>query len=303
MADLSSTADTSRSGVISRIAPAKINLCLEIIGRREDSYHDITSVMQTVDLHDTLTFARSDGDLLTLECDNPVLAAEGEDNLVLKAARLLRTAAGLEGKVGAHITLQKRIPLSAGLGGGSSDAAATLLGLRDLWGLEMRSGDLLELAETLGSDVPFFLGGPTALVEGRGERVTRIPSPPPGWVVLVCPRYDLTGKTKKLYSALTSSDMSEGIVTHRLIAALVGGHFPDSSLLYNAFERVAYELFEGLDRVRQKVAHAARSDVHLSGSGPTLYVLYPASQERTASRLYDALAQDGLRVYLTSLRS
>lgn len=285
------------------MAPAKINLCLEIIGKREDSYHDITSVMQTVDLHDTLTFARSDDDQLTLECDDPALAGAGEGNIVLKAARLLRSATGLDGKAGAHITLQKRIPLSAGLGGGSSDAAATLLGLRDLWGLKLSTGDLLDLAEKLGSDVPFFLGGRTVLVEGRGERVTRIPSPPPGWAVLVCPRYDLADKTRRLYSALTSMDMSEGIVTHRLIAALVAGRFPDSTLLYNAFERVAYGIFDGLDRVRQTVARASGRDVHLSGSGPTLYVLYPASQERAAGKLYDTLVGEGLRVYLASLRS
>jgi 4-diphosphocytidyl-2-C-methyl-D-erythritol kinase len=108
------------------MAPAKINLCLEIIGKREDSYHDIRSVMQTVDLHDILTFAAAEGGALTLECDDPALAADVEGNLVLKAARLLRSAAGLDGKVGAHITLEKRIPMSAGLGGGSSDAAATL---------------------------------------------------------------------------------------------------------------------------------------------------------------------------------
>jgi 4-diphosphocytidyl-2-C-methyl-D-erythritol kinase len=301
MTGISGRAGNSRSGVISRIAPAKINLCLEITGKREDSYHNITSVMQAVDLHDILTFAPAEDGALTLECDDPALAAEGEGNLVLKAARLLRMAAGLDGKAGAHITLEKRIPMSAGLGGGSSDAAATLLGLRDLWRVKQGTVDLLDLAEQLGSDVPFFLDGRTALVEGRGERVTRIPSPPAGWVVLVCPRYDMANKTKKLYSALTSMDLSEGIVTHRLIAALVAGHFPDSSLLYNAFERVAYEVFDGLDRVRQKVAHAAGCDVHLSGSGPSLYVLYPASQERAASRLYDALVLEEMRVYLAGL--
>jgi 4-diphosphocytidyl-2-C-methyl-D-erythritol kinase len=131
--------------------------------------------------------------------------------------------------------------------------------------------------------------------------VTRIPSPPAGWVVLVCPHYDVADKTKRLYSALTKSDMGEGIVTHRLIAALVAGRFPDSSLLYNTFERVAYEVFEGLDRVRQEVARAAHRDVHLSGSGPSLYVLYPAGEERSASRLYDALVLEGMRVYLAGM--
>ncbi len=178
---------------ITRLAHAKLNLCLEIIGKRDDNYHDITSVIQAVDLHDTLTFAPAGDNTLTLECDDPTLAAEGDSNLVLKAAHLLQKTAGINS--GAHITLHKEIPMSAGIGGGSSDAAGALLGLTELWNLRISKSDLAEMAAALGSDVPFFLEGPTALVEGRGERVTRIPSPPPGWAVLVCPRYDLKNKT------------------------------------------------------------------------------------------------------------
>src|SRR5215203_82194 len=207
----------SPSTPITRLAYAKLNLCLEIIGRRDDNYHEITSVIQAVDLHDTLTLVPADDGILTLECDDPTLAAEGESNLVLKAAHLLQNTAGTNS--GARITLHKEIPMSAGVGGGSSDAAAALLGLTELWNLRISKSDLNEMAAALGSDVPFFLEGPTALVEGRGERVTRIPPPPPGWVVLVSPRYDLKNKTKQLFSYLASTDHSEGIVTHRLIAA------------------------------------------------------------------------------------
>ncbi len=282
-----------------RQAFAKLNLCLEIIGRREDNYHEITSVIQAIDLSDTLTFAPAEDGVLTLDCDDPALASEGESNLALKAARLLQQAAGIT--LGAHITLQKCIPLAAGLGGGSSDAAATLLGLSDLWGLRMGKRDLLDMASTLGSDVPFFLEGPTALVEGRGERVTRIPPPPPGWAVLVCPQYDLKDKTKRLYSSLTRADLSEGIVTHRLLAALVAGTFPDSTLLYNAFERVAYDIFDNLATTRQTMIRAGGRDVHLSGSGPTLYTLYPASQQTHARDLHTALQTANLPAYLAQL--
>lgn len=284
---------------ITRLAYAKLNLCLEIIGKRDDNYHEITSIMQAVDLHDTLTFAHADDGVLTIECDDPKLAAEGESNLVLKAAHMLQDAGRV--KAGAHITLQKRIPLSAGIGGGSSDAAATLLGLIDLWKLSIGKGELVELAATLGSDVPFFLEGPTALVEGRGERVTRIPSPPAGWAVLVCPRYDLKNKTRTLFSYLTNADHSEGIVTHRLIAALVAGKFPDSSLLYNAFERVAFTVFGDLLATRQTIIRASGRDVHLSGSGPTLYTLFPSSQEQHARKLHQKLQEAGQRTYLTAL--
>jgi 4-diphosphocytidyl-2-C-methyl-D-erythritol kinase len=280
-----------------RLAYAKINLCLEIIGKREDRYHDITSVMQIVDLSDTLTF--SENDELTLACDDARLAKEGEGNLILKAARLLRETGGV--REGAHIELEKRIPVAAGLGGGSSDAAATLRGLSEHWGLRPGKEDLMNLAIQLGSDVPFFLAGPTALVEGRGERVTRIPSPPPGWVVLVCPEYRLKDKTRRLYESLTRNDMSEGIVTHQLIAALIAGEFPRSNLLYNVFERAASGVFEGLDRTRGTVTRASGRDVHLSGSGPTLYTLYQAREEDKARKVNDALGAAGLRTFLARI--
>jgi 4-diphosphocytidyl-2-C-methyl-D-erythritol kinase len=286
-----------QSAIRNRMAYAKINLCLEIIGRRDDNYHDITSVMQLVDLGDSLTF--SPADELTLECDNAALSAEDGENLVLKAARLLRQAGGAH--EGAHIELQKSIPLAAGLGGGSSDAAATLRGLSELWGLRPGKEDLLNIAMELGSDVPFFLEGPTALVEGRGERITRIPSPPMGWAVLVCPQYSLKDKTRQLYGSLTRSDMSDGIVTHQLIAALIAGEFPRSNLLFNAFERAASGLFAGLDAVRSKVMRAGGRDVHLSGSGPTLYTLYPAREEALARKLTEALQAAGIRTFLARL--
>jgi 4-diphosphocytidyl-2-C-methyl-D-erythritol kinase len=292
------TKDEGRSadGLV-QLAYAKINLCLEIIRKREDNYHDITSVMQLVDLSDRLTFSADDE--LTLACDDSRLAAEGNENLILKAARLLREAGGAHR--GAHIGLEKRIPLAAGLGGGSSDAAATLRGLSELWGLRPGREDLMNLAVQLGSDVPFFLAGPTALVEGRGERVTRIPSPPPGWVVLVCPEYDVKEKTTRLYGSLTRNDMSEGIVTHQLIAALIEGDFPRSNLLYNVFERAASSVFEDLDRTRGTVMRVSGRDVHLSGSGPTLYTLYQAREEDKARKVTDALVAAGLRTFLARI--
>jgi len=138
-------------------------------------------------------------------------------------------------------------------------------------------------------------------VEGRGERITRIPSPPPGWAVLVCPQYSLKDKTRQLYGSLTRSDMSDGIVTHQLIAALIAGEFPRSSLLFNAFERAASGVFAGLDAVRSKVMRAGGRDVHLSGSGPTLYTLYPAREEALARKLTEALQAAGIRTFLARL--
>lgn len=281
--------------MITRNAYAKINLSLEVTGRRDDGYHDIVSVMQLVDLHDTLTFSPADSEI-TLECDNPILAADAKSNLVWRAARLLQEISKT-GK-GARIELQKNIPLAAGLGGGSSDAAATLLGLSELWELNLSGEELRNLSGVLGSDVPFFLDGPTALVEGRGEKVTPVTSPPLAWVVLVCQNFYIANKTERLYGTIDKSDFSPGIVTRQLLAAMRRGEFPTSSLLYNTFERAAYRVFEGLDIVRQAIVKAGGDDVRLSGSGPTLYVLFPDAKEGEARALHETLQGEGLRTFL-----
>ncbi len=284
--------------MITKNAYAKINLSLEVTGTREDGYHDIVSVMQLVDLHDTLTFSPSDGEI-TLDCDHPILAANAKGNLVWRAAHLLRETSKIN--KGARIELQKNIPLAAGLGGGSSDAAATLLGLTELWGLNLTAGELRNLSILLGSDVSFFLGGPTALVEGKGDRVTPMPPLPPAWVVLVCQPFHIDNKTERLYGTLERPDFTTGIITRQLVAAMRRGEFPTSSLLYNAFERAAYRVFDGLDDVRQTIVKAGGDEVRLSGSGPTLYALFPEAKEGDASALYKSLQKEGLRTFLTRI--
>lgn len=160
-------------------APAKVNLTLEVLGRRPDGYHEIGSIIQAIGLYDVLTMEPAQG----LEVEPEMIA--GEENMVMKAARLLKDATGT--LQGARLRLTKSIPVRMGLGGGSSDAAATLTGLNRLWGLGLSRERLLPLALALGSDVPFFVHGSTALVEGRGETVTPLPSPPLKKVVLLCP--------------------------------------------------------------------------------------------------------------------
>jgi 4-diphosphocytidyl-2-C-methyl-D-erythritol kinase len=282
--------------MIQRTAYAKINLCLEVIARRDDGYHNIVSVMQLIDLHDTLTFTHADD--LTTECDDPSLA-EGEANLVWRAARLLQESAGVAS--GARIELQKRIPTSAGLAGGSSDAAATLLGLCELWGLELSKGEMRYLAAQLGSDVPFFLNGPTALVEGRGERVTHLPATLPGWAVLVCQPYDLPNKTQRLYASLKKQDMTDGNTTRQLVHTILQEEFPRADLLHNSFQRAAFAIFGGLDQTAQLMLKSSGRDAHLSGSGPTLYTLFTAAQRSRAQALHDTLKAEGLNTYLTRL--
>ena len=275
-------------------AYAKINLGLEVTGKRPDGYHNLVSVMQLVDLHDTLTFSPADD--LSLFSDDPAMLAEGDNNLVLRAAHLLRQTSGV-GK-GAHITLDKRIPSAAGLGGGSSDAAATLLGLSRLWGLDLSLEEMSRLGGTLGSDVPFFFAGPTALVEGRGEQVTPLAPLPLFWAVLVSQPYRIPGKTRQLYASLRPKDLGDGNRTREVLAAVQQGGDISSVPLFNSFERAAFQVFPGLERVRGQMLEAGAPNVHLSGSGPTLYTLYPQSAASEAQRLYDSLVRSGLKVYL-----
>jgi 4-diphosphocytidyl-2-C-methyl-D-erythritol kinase len=274
-------------------AHAKLNLCLEVTGKRADGYHNIVSVMQLVDLHDTLTFSPA-GDIQLLS-DDPVMLAEGDNNLVLRAAHLLRQTYGLN--KGASITLHKRVPTAAGVGGGSSDAATTLLGLSRLWRLDLPSEELVRLGSMLGSDVPFFFAGPTALVQGRGERVTSLSPSPAFRTVLVCQPYSLPNKTRQLYASLTPDNMSDGSATHSLLEVLKRGGDITSMPLFNSFERAAFQVFPGLGQVRECILNAGAPNVHLSGSGPTLYTLYPQSAATEAQDLYETLLESGLRAY------
>lgn len=193
-------------------APAKVNLTFEALGRRADGYHEVRTVLHAVSLADEVAFALADELRLVVEppiaeppgdgaLSSAASAPTGDDNLVLRAARLLRREAGVT--AGAAIRLRKRIPVAAGLGGGSSDAAATLRGLRRLWGLDLDADALRELAAQLGSDVPFFVTGGAAFAEGRGERLTPLP-PAQGSVVVMAPPPDEASSSGEPHSRSAS---------------------------------------------------------------------------------------------------
>ena len=245
--------------------PAKVNLTLEVLGKREDGYHEIASVMQAISLFDTLTFVLSDEIKVLAEIED----LGTQDNLVYRAALLLRETSGVS--AGAEVHLDKQIPLAAGLGGGSSDAAATLLGLDRLWGLELGEGELKDLAARLGSDVPFFVTGGTALVEGRGERVSNVKRPPTLWLVLAFPDHRLENKTATAYKALSHTDYTDGLKTASLVKRIEAGSEIGHDSFFNVFDSVAAQVFPGIDGSWSILQEASDRPVHLSGAGPTLF--------------------------------
>ena len=272
-------------------APAKINLTLEVLGKRPDGYHEIRSAIQTINLWDSLCVQLSQS--IEFKCDMPNWVSE--ESLLSRAVRLLQKITGCS--KGAKVEVSKRIPLVSGLGGDSSDAAAILRGLNKLWGLGLSPEKLAWLALQLGSDVAFFLYGGTALVEGRGEIITPLLPLPHLWVVLMMPPVPrVKGKTEQLYASLNTSHYSRGQITYRLVGLLTGGKIV-TPVQFNVFDEVAFDCFVGLEGYWQQFLKAGAKEVHLAGSGPTLFTLVKDKAE--AEKIYDNLQKQGLESYLT----
>jgi len=270
------------------LAFAKLNLTLEVLGRRDDGYHEVRTILQTIDLADRLEVRPYHS--LRVECDDPTL--NGEANLVWQAAVALAKRANR--KPQASILVQKQIPVGMGLGGGSSDAAAALVTLNRLWGLSLATEGLAEVAANLGSDVPFFLWGGTALAKGRGDQVRPLPPIPLVPATLICPNTTIPHKTANLYSRLSSEHYTHGTITLQMEEVLSRGHFA-AEKLYNVFERVAFKAFPGLGQLQQRVESSINGPVHLSGSGPSLFCM-PSSEEEYR-RAVKALQTYNAKVY------
>jgi 4-diphosphocytidyl-2-C-methyl-D-erythritol kinase len=260
-------------------APAKVNFGLAVTGRRTDGYHKLVTLMAPLSLADTVRVEPAAS--FSLACDDPALA--NDDNLVLRAARGLQSLTGE--RRAARITLTKRIPVSAGLGGGSGDAAATLIALDALWGTSAPDAALLALARGLGADVPFALYGGAMVARGIGDVLTPAPLPET-WLVLVVPPLAILRKTAALYGVLSPCDFGDGAAIMRQLAGLRKGQPLDSALLDNAF-------LAPLERIAPAVA-ATRAAIEargitafLSGSGPTLYAL--CASEDDAHRHADGM--------------
>jgi 4-diphosphocytidyl-2-C-methyl-D-erythritol kinase len=262
-------------------APAKLNLGLEVIGRRDDGFHEIATIFMAIDLYDRVTLSAADE--LELTCDDDSLA--GTDNLALRALELLREEKSYPG--GARIHLNKRIPAAAGLGGASSDAAAALLGGRELWQEDLSDAELHDLAARLGSDVPFFLRGGCAIGRGRGDRLQSLPLPADLWFVVVVPDVQIPAKTASLYARLSPEDFSDGFRIADQAARVESGQAPDPTLLGNAFARPLYAIAPDLVTLPAIMRDAGAESVAISGAGPTHYSVLTdgARAEQIAARL------------------
>lgn len=253
---------------------AKLNLFLRVAGRRSDGFHELESIFHSLDFGDDLEVATTPGDDVTVSVeagDTPVGNLPAlEHNLVYKAAKCLQDRAPTQ--VGAEITLRKRIPVGGGLGGGSSNAAGTLLALDELWGLGLERETLLKIAAEIGSDVPFCMGGgTTSLVTGRGEHLSPLPlSSSPFWFVLgICDEPLFTAEVYREFDRQPSDDRASTAAVTMALGA--GDAYELGSLLFNALEVPAFRLRPGLAERKQALVDAGALGAALSGSGPTLF--------------------------------
>ena len=250
---------------VRRAAPAKVNLGLEVVGRRPGGYHELVTVMQTLELADTVIVETAES--IEGSTSMPELAAE--DDLAVQAARLWR--AELKPQAGARIHVDKHIAIAAGLGGGSSDAAAVLMALDELWSTNGTHAQLQKAASTLGADVPFLLRGGTALGTSRGDKLHHLPAAPMRYVVLVRPHLRLA--TADVYAELRPSEWSGGSQTRALAKAIASGELPHG-LMRNDLTKAAVRLVPAISNVLQALQIVGAKPALLSGSGATCFGLF-----------------------------
>lgn len=259
--------------MIQKKAPAKINLYLKVAGKRNDGYHDILSLMQPIGLYDEMTFSGAAAGI-TVRCPGSDLP-DDEGNLVYRAAKAFYQQTGIDAAV--EITLKKHIPVGAGLGGGSSDAATTLVSLNEMNGSPLTTGELLRLGETLGADVPFFIYGRTAWASGKGEVLTEADTVPPFWVVLINPGFQVsTGDVYRgLNLGLTKKIINYSIPRLSSVNDVASG-------LENDLEQVTCALHPVLKGIKAFLLENGALGAMMTGSGPTMFGVF--ADQNSAAR-------------------
>ncbi len=273
---------------IKRAAYAKINLALDVIRKREDGYHEVKMIMQTVDICDELTFTKTEGNQITLSVDDSTIPSN-QDNLIYQAAKLLLEETNTTH--GVHISLQKTIPVAAGMAGGSSDAAATLLGLNELFELGKTEEELRRIGVEIGADVPYCIMGGTALSEGIGEILTPLLPPPNPYVLIAKP--DLFVSTQYVYSNLKVDQLPYHPNVERMITSIQQGElYSMCEDMQNVLETVTIPVHPIIEQIKCVMKDHGAITSLMSGSGPTVFGIYES--QSLCQEAYDAICATGM---------
>ena len=273
-------------------ARAKINLTLDVLHKRSDGYHEVEMVMQTVDFCDYISLQPTTTGKVSIR-SNALYIPHDERNRAFRAAQVLRTHVGI--REGVVIDIDKRIPVAAGLAGGSADAAAVLRGLNQLWNLGLSVEELRAIGAEVGSDVPFCVVGGTAIVRGRGEHVEPLAVRPAFWVVLAKP--PLAVSTAEIYAALDVTCVQSHPHPEMMARALAQGDLGAvAGAAGNVLEEVTIGLYPEIARLKTQIERLGSSVTLMSGSGPTVFALF--EREQRARRVFNTLRRTMKEVYL-----
>lgn len=263
-------------------APAKINLTLDVLSKRPDGYHEVEMIMTTVDLADRVGLEERNDSKIVIASSNNFIP-DDQRNLAYQAAQLIKDTYNI--KRGVSITIDKQIPIAAGLAGGSSDAAATLKGLNELWDLRLSLDEIAELGAKIGSDVPYCVYGGTAIARGRGEKIEHISAPPNCWVVLAKPTIGVS--TAAVYGGL-KIDTIEHPNTEAMVEAIVENNYDKMcNSLGNVLESVTLEMHPEVSGIKEQMKRFGADAVLMSGSGPTVFGF--VSNEARTTRIVNGL--------------
>lgn len=275
-------------------APAKINLTLDVLYKRPDNYHEVEMIMTTVDLADRIGLeSREDGQIKIALKDNFV--PDDQRNFAYQAAELIKSTYGI--KEGVTISIEKEIPIAAGLAGGSSDAAATLRGLNELWNLKLSLDELAELGAKIGSDVSFCVYGGTALATGRGEIIEELPAPPTCWVVLAKPKIGVS--TADVYGGLKIEGLQHPNTKQMIQAIETNDYELMCKSFGNVLETVTFNLHPEVVTIKEQMQRFGADAALMSGSGPTVFGV--VESEARVSRIYNGLRGFCEEVYVVRM--
>lgn len=276
-------------------ARAKINLGLDVLRKREDGYHDVRMVMQTIGIYDRLIITRIPEEDIRIK-SNLFFLPVNENNLIYKAAKLLKDSSGFAG--GVEIDLNKFIPVSAGLAGGSTDAASTLFGLNRLFDLGLSTKELMELGVSIGADVPYCVMRGTALAEGIGEKLTALPPLPRCWILIAKPPINVS--TKLVYESLDMNGVDRHPELDGLIDAIKRQDINGvCSLMGNVLENVTVPLYPVIESIKNDMMDNGAINAMMSGSGPTVFGIFPDEETTLKCQAFLKNKGEARQVYIT----